>query len=203
MANTLIDLSGQRFGKLTVIRLVERRKDASYWLCKCDCGNETIVRGSNHLRKGEVKSCGCYRKEKYYIHGMCGTRPHRIWSSMKTRCNNSNREKYAIYGERGIQYHPKWETFEGFWEDMGPTYQDRLTLDRIDNNGNYSKDNCKWSTDTEQANNRSNNVIIEINGEMHTVAQWAKITGIKYSTFITRIKRGDTGSQLLRPPGRW
>jgi hypothetical protein len=138
-----------------------------------------------------------------FVHGMRHTRPYRIWTSMKARCTNKNREKYPIYGERGIKYDAKWETFDGFWEDMGPTYQDGLTLDRIENDGNYSKENCKWSTYTEQANNRSNSVMVEIDGELHTVAEWSRITGINYSTLITRVKNGDTGSKLLRTPGRW
>jgi hypothetical protein len=180
-----IDLTGQRFGKLTVLKLYGRDKNGIIkWLCKCDCGSETIVYGEA-LKIGRTKSCGCSQT----THKMRHTRQYEIWCTMKKRCFNPNCEKYPIYGGRGITVCDKWLTFEGFWEDMQEGYADSLSIDRIDVNGNYEKSNCKWSTNIEQANNKTNSHLIEYNGEIHTTAEWAKIANVPYKTFHARIVR--------------
>lgn len=106
---------------------------------------------------------------------------------MKDRCNNPNCNRYQIYGGRGIKYDPKWESFTEFWKDMGESYNEELTLERVDNNGGYNKDNCRWATVKEQSNNRRNNRFIEIDGVTKTLSQWSDDAGIRYGTLVQRI----------------
>ena len=151
-----IDLTGKKFGRLTVISFKRRKKlkgfnrSARLWNCLCDCGNEVIVEGTA-LRSGHTKSCGCLALEVRTTHGMTNTRQYKIFIDMKIRCDDKG---FEGYGGRGISYDPKWITFEGFWEDMSEGYADNLTLDRIDPNGNYTKENCRWITKTLQTRNR-------------------------------------------------
>jgi len=138
------DLTDQRFGKLTVIKLdCKDKRGECKWLCKCDCGNETVVYGS-HLRKGDTVSCGCVMRTANKTHGESKTRLYKIWLHMKDRCNNPNGDHYCYYGGRGITYTPIWEDFNEFksWA-INNGYKDNLTIDRIDVNGNYEPDNCR------------------------------------------------------------
>lgn len=188
----LIDLTGQRFEKLTVIKRVEDkiykggRKFAQY-LCKCDCGNTVKVTAAN-LRNGYVKSCGCYRKEIVEKHGQCGTRLYRVWSDMKQRCKNQNGTYYHIYGGKGISVCDEWQEFDNFYKwAIENGYKDELTIDRIDSNSNYEPSNCRWATQKEQQNNKSNNHLITYNGKTQTMKQWAEELDINYSTLVGRI----------------
>jgi len=154
----LIDLTGQKFGQWTVLQKAESKNKITYWLCQCDCGTIKPV-GSYLLRSGESKSCHGGKETQFHnIHGKRKNRDslYYSWSCMKARCNNPNAKDYKYYGERGITYDQKWETFEGFCEDMASTHQDKLTLDRIDCDGNYTKDNCRWVPRSEQPKNRRN-----------------------------------------------
>lgn len=164
----LIDLTGQRFGRLLVIRRVECEKHGeAKWLCQCDCGNETAVFGYL-LRSGKTSSCGCSKhdetfrnkkKEQSTVHGGCGTRLYRIWIGMKNRCYNPNAAKYKDYGGRGITICAEWKNdFPAFrdWA-LSHGYTDALSIDRIDVDGNYEPSNCRWATAKEQRHNRRDN----------------------------------------------
>ena len=118
---------------------------------------------------------------------MSNSRPYSIWSSLKTRCKNKKANRFNIYGGKGITYDPKWESFEMFWSDMKDGYQDNLTIDRIDNNKGYYKENCRWATPREQSNNKTNNRLLTFNNKTLTVAQWARKLNINYSTLSMRL----------------
>ena len=155
----LKQMVGLRFGKTVVTERAANRGIATYWVCKCDCGNTHTSRGSA-LRRGLAKSCGCLRMG-LPRHGMRNSREYKSWLAMKARCTNPNNKDYARYGGRGIVFCDSWLVFENFYADMGDRPA-RMTLDRIDNDGNYEPGNCRWATDVQQAANRRKPVQKEI-----------------------------------------
>lgn len=156
-----IDLTGQRFGRLLVTQRAEPRKGyhGAMWLCQCDCGQASIVNAQN-LKSGNTTSCGCYGAERRVnsvkSHGQTGTRLHRIWKAMHTRCYNTNSPQFEYYGYRGIFICDAWKVnFKAFYDwAMANGYRDDLTIDRIDNDKGYSPDNCRWTTMEEQNKNK-------------------------------------------------
>ena len=203
----ITNLVGRRFGRLIVIELydVDKTRDKR-WKCRCDCGSETLVRGSK-LRNGRTKSCGCLRKEAKGAdlkHGASHTRLYRIYSGMKDRCLSKNDAAYQDYGGRGITICDEWlNSFDAFrdWA-LSNGYRYDLTIDRIENDGSYSPENCRWTTRKVQANNQRSNHIIEYNGEKKTVAQWSEITGIRHDTLLYRLKRNWPIEKVLFHPVR-
>ena len=184
---------GNKYGKLTVIRPIH---NGTRWLweCSCECGGTTIAQ-PQRLIKGLQNACHCGRRrflhEYHYVHGDSKTRLYEIWAGMKKRCNNPAVKRYDRYGGRGIRYCPEWESYPEFkkWA-LASEYYDGGTLDRIDNDGDYTPENCKWSTLKEQAANRSSSIVIERDGEKHILSDWCKILGLTYSTVYCRIHRG-------------
>ena len=163
---------GDKFNRLTAIKFAYKKGIHTYWLFKCDCGNEKVI-CVNNVKRGNTKSCGCLFKKSNLIHGMEKTKIYRAWASMKQRCLNSNNAKYKNYGGRGISICDEWASFENFYNDMGERPKG-LTLDRIDNNKGYYKSNCRWTTPEIQNNNKRNNVFLSYNGKTKTMTQWIK-----------------------------
>ena len=195
MPKPMIDLTGQRFGRLTVIRRDESRKKAAYWLCRCDCGKEKVVQGC-HLRSGATVSCGCLHMENAFksnwsTHGGSGTRLYAEWIGMKGRCCNKRNKRYPDYGGRGIKVCSEWlDSFEAFREwALANGYQDDLTIERKDVNGDYCPENCCWATQKEQQNNRRNNHYLTYQGRRQTIKQWAEETGINEVAIYSRINK--------------
>lgn len=191
----VIDLTGEKYGRLTVVEFSHRDKNRRYyWSCKCDCGNIVIVSGNN-LKSGNTKSCGCLntlkRIQRKKTHGMYGTRIYRIWNGMIMRCTNQNIPIYNNYGARGISVCNEWRKFNNFYKwAINNGYSDDLTIDRINNNGNYEPSNCRWVDYIEQANNTRRNLYIEYHGETKTLAQWSRILGFSYDLVKGRLYAG-------------
>ena len=195
-----IDLTGQRFGRLVAIKAVGKDKGKHIlWECRCDCGKTTNV-STTKLTLGRTKSCGCWREERTKTHGKRDTRLYSIWAHMKQRCSNPNVERYPRYGGRGIKVCQEWaDDFETFyiWA-MANGYQDGLQIDRIDNDGDYKPENCRWVTVKDQCENKSTNIYIEYGGERHTLQEWVQITGIPLSTAYSRYKAGKPPEEILK-----
>lgn len=187
----VINLEGKRFGKWIVLSY----EDKSRWNCRCDCGTSKSIHGTT-LRGGTSTNCGCVRR----THGMDGSKIHRLWSYMKERCNSENHKSYEDYGGRGITYHEEWEGFIPFMEwATANGYEEGLTLDRIDVNGNYEPSNCRFITNLEQQRNKRTSRYVTINDETKTVSAWAEQCGVSRQTIRARLERGEEGETLLRP----
>ena len=204
----LKNLKGQRFDRLIVISRAENSKTGkARWICKCDCGNETVVSG-DALRNKNTRSCGCLQKEiitkQNTIHGKTGTKIYKAYIHMKERCYSKNDKRYSDYGGRGITVCDEWlHSFQAFYDwSMANGYADDLTIDRIDVNGNYEPGNCRWVTQKEQQNNRRNNHCLTYNGETKTLSQWSEITGIQSLTILNRLRLGWSIEKALFHPVR-
>ncbi|MCL2598139.1 MAG: hypothetical protein FWD66_10930 [Paludibacter sp.] len=193
-----IDLTGKKFSMLMVIKEAGRKREEAAWLCKCDCGN-TIIVSSYKLRSGHTTSCGCYQKKRAseanikHADNKRGIRTaeYRAWRHMKHRCSNKNNKDFEIYGGRGIKVCERWNnSFENFLADMGRKPSDDYSIDRIDTNGDYTPENCRWATIIEQANNTRRNLYFDYNGEKKTISQIAEIECVTYSTIYIRYRRG-------------
>ncbi len=201
------DLTGQKFGRLTVIKYLGRDKNyRKRWECKCDCGNnETIAVISYNLKNGNTQSCGCLQKEKTAqankTHQLSNHRIYHIWNNMLARCYNLHSINYNNYGGRGIKVCDEWLIFENFMEwAFANNYQDDLTIDRIDNNDNYCPENCRWVNQKEQQNNKSTNHFLTFNNETLTISQWSEKVKIDKRVLQYRIAHSwDIEKALFTP----
>lgn len=191
-------LSGMTFGRWTVLNRVFREGTRNtYWLCRCACGVEREVLAFR-LKDGRSKSCGCLSsevKKSRAVHGHASidgrkSPEYRAWAHMLERCNNTNCKAYKNYGGRGISVCERWVKFTNFLADMGTRPSDEHSLDRIDCNGNYSPDNCRWADCRTQQRNRRNNRIITIGGESKCVADWADALEIEGKKLRKALERG-------------
>lgn len=260
MANNIVDITGKKFNMLTVICRDGKKGRDLLWRCKCDCGKEILVRGTN-LKKGSPKSCGCLNKkvgkkigrllvleqkdknDKGYIwycecdcgnfvnrtteyltkqkekascgchwsekcvkHGKTGIRLFNVWSSLIARCYDKNNKAYKNYGGRGIKVCEEWKnnfqsfydwSYENGYDENAP--QGKCTIDRVDNDGDYTPENCRWTTMKNQSNNKRSNIFVEINGSVKTLAEWSDFSGISRSTIKQRYHKGWNGEMLISP----
>ena len=185
-----VDITGKVFGRLTAVRRAP--VDGNRWEFLCSCGNTTVVvKGS--VTSGNTNSCGCLHSEdvrtRFSVHGEAQkTKEHITWQSMKSRCLQPKNKGYARYGGRGITICQEWiDSYERFLLDMGRAPTPKHSLDRIDTNGNYEPDNCRWATPKEQANNKTTNRLLEFGGSTKSVAQWAEDSGISVSMLRDRL----------------
>lgn len=201
----LINLTGQKFGRLTIIKQAGKNKRRqSRWLCRCDCQRMTIVLGHS-LKSDNTRSCGCLNIEQLTKHGH-STRnkispTYQSWLDMNQRCNNPNTKQYKDYGGRGITICKRWTKFSNFFKDMGkrPT---KHTLDRMDNDKNYYKKNCRWATRKEQSKNRRNNRFETHDGKTQCLADWAEEVKIPASIIGWRLDHGWSIEMSLTTPIR-
>ena len=195
-----IDLTGRKFGELTVVRRVENhRSGQAMWLCACSCGGEHKVT-SHNLTCGDVRTCGCLSRklaaEKITRHGRHNTPAYNSWRGMKDRCTNPKHSAYARYGGRGITVCDRWlESFENFYADMGDR-PEGLTLDRIDNDGPYSPNNCRWASRKEQSWNSSAVRLLDREGDARSISSWAESCGVNIATMLWRLKKWPTNTAI-------
>lgn len=203
-------LVGQKFGKLTIKSFVGIKKNpirgsTYFWNCLCECGSATTV-SRNNLTSGKVRSCGCL-KGAPIIHGHAfrGNKHHlyETWLGLRQRCNNPKKREYHRYGGRGIKVDPRWDSFVSFLADMESTWKPGLSINRKDNDGPYSPENCEWATQHEQMNNMSGNRPLTFNGETLNIGQWCSKLGLKMVLILNRLdKLGWTVEKALTTPPR-
>lgn len=200
----LIDEIDNRYGRLVVIKKAKiKPKSHARWICKCDCGTIKEVNG-RYLREGKIKSCGCHKRDQTIKrntkHGKSKSKLYNVWCTIKQRCNNPKSEFYHRYGGRGIKVCDEWNDYKPFyfWA-IKNGYDESLTIDRIDNDGNYEPNNCRWATIKQQSNNRSNNNVLTINGEELNITQISKKYGISRQTIYRRYyKQNLRGKDLIK-----
>lgn len=208
-----IDLVGRQFGQLLVLsevpRAIRSHGNPRIFLCRCDCGQTTVVRYGN-LTSGMTRSCGCTHWKKVTHHGHAAaeiqTPEYRAWADMINRCTNPNLRNYPNYGGRGIQVCDAWRhSFEAFFAAVGPRPSAQHSLDRIDNEGHYEPGNVRWATKTEQCRNRRACVFLEYGGKRLTLTEWALELGISREATNARRRNGWTTEQIIEgrsPSGR-
>jgi len=191
IAHNRIDLTGKRINFLTVIKAAKSEGKYSMWWCRCDCGKKLKVAGRHLHSKGRTtRSCRDCLYKRLTKHGMADTKEYRVWLELRNRCNDKKDAAYKNYGGRGISYSKDWESFDVFFKDMGFAPSKEYSIDRIDNNGNYCKENCRWATKIQQARNVRSNRLVEINGETKCLAEWCEIYGISYVSIWSMGRRG-------------
>lgn len=200
------DLTGQKFGRLTVLEFAYRKGKHYYFLCKCDCGNTIVIRRDSLLKKNFTQSCGCIAieksKQRFKKHGLHGSRLYYIYHNLKHRCLNPQNEEYINYGARGISICDEWlKDFKNFsdWA-IANGYNDTLTIDRIDNNGNYEPSNCRWITNKQQQRNKRTNRFIRYQGETYCVTDWALKLGLTPKKLFWRLNHNWSIERAFNTP---
>lgn len=205
----LLDLTGKQFGNWRVVGIGERRRQPSgvlrvYWDCICECGTQRDVI-SGHLTSGLSVSCGCIQSHDgvgfSFGESPANSREKKAWTSMINRCTSSNNPRYYRYGGRGIKVCQRWmESFENFFSDMGERPSMAHSVDRIDNDGDYCPENCRWATRKEQQRNQERTMFVTANGLTLPMREWAERTGISIVTLQSRKYRGYTDDQIINQP---
>jgi hypothetical protein len=197
-----IDLRGCLFGSLTVIEQVGARNKNRLWWIRCDCGREWIAAGADLTRARGTRACrSCAMKGKHATHGMSQHPAYAVWRSMIDRCRLPTHQAWRNYGGRGITVCDRWqESFTNFWKDMGPSYHHGLTIERIDNMGHYTPENCTWATHKAQSRNTRCNHIIDTPWGVMTVTEASERSGIKKTTLHYRLARASDRSTIFSKP---
>lgn len=201
-AHNFVDLSGRTFGLWYVIEYHSTTKvgSKSRWLCRCQCGKEKAIQGCN-LRSGSSRGCHRCKNKR---HGMVGTPEYNAWAQMRYRCWNRRRPEYHNYGGRGIVVCKRWqESFEAFLEDMGPRPTAKHTLERVNNDLGYSKNNCKWATWAEQSRNTRRTRLVTFNGTTQCITDWAKQIGMNPKTLYNRLNGRWSVERALTTPVKY
>lgn len=199
-----VDLAGKEFSRWTVLKRGRTADNGQLlWLCKCACGTEKEIFGAA-LKNGKSKSCGCLVRDTFgsnaHVHGMRQSDEYRIWSLMRSRCENKNTHAFHLYGGRGISVCSRWLEFENFYSDMGERPSKNHSIDRYPNkNGNYEPSNCRWATWKEQQRNRCDNRIFTFNGVTASLAELCEINGCRYGTVHARIQKGADIKLAMNP----
>lgn len=195
---TYIDMFGKKYGRLTVLEISGADKKGRKILrCACDCGSEVNIMAYSII-SGNTKSCGCFSAEcilkgNNRKHGMCKTPEYKTWAGMIKRVENINGDDYKDYGGRGIKISKRWRNdFQNFLKDMGKRPSPNHSIERINNNGNYSKHNCKWVDGHHQARNKRNNVLIKHGNRVMILQDWANELGITKGSFRTKLRHDKT-----------
>lgn len=202
-----LNMTGKKFNKLTIIEHQAPKKGNRFVLCKCECGNVTSVR-LNRLTYGSTKSCGCLQIKtaiknqkkaalKNRKHGMSNTNIYSIWKNMMNRCHKKDNPNYVNYGGRGIKVCNRWKDIKKFYIDMGEPPNKKYSLERIDNNGNYCKENCRWATPLEQARNTRRNIIVTYNGKKMCFSKFVQENKLSYIKAIYRYKKNYSLVQIM------
>lgn len=214
-----VDITGQKFGRLIAKTFAYRNGRDYYWKFLCDCGEQKIVKRYS-VTSGHTRSCGCLSREiavehgrkQFRKHGMKGEPLYCVWEKMRQRCNSPSSNGYERWGGRGIKICPRWNEFQNFFEDMNGSYQihnkqyggRNTQLDRIDNNGHYSPENCRWATAAEQARNRRSNIVLELDGRKMCLTDWARELNMNFGALRRRIYKWHWPIEkaLTTPPKR-
>ncbi len=206
MSKTVTDLSGLAFGRLTVEsrapdRIQPNGSTKVMWACVCSCGARLVASASN-LRSGNTSSCGCLRKEELTArsisHGMTKTAEYNSWFAAKQRCTNPKHQYFYAYGGRGIQMCKEWsDSFEAFFAHMGPKPSPMHSIDRIDVDGNYCPENCRWASPQQQSSNKTNSRMLSAFGTNMCASEWSKLMGVSQQTISSRLRRGFTHEECL------
>lgn len=203
------NVKGGKFGMLSAINPVSSNHRGVYWLFYCECGNyveKQIVNINRSIKGGYTPSCGCLtsqlRSGASRRHGMTDHPVWLAWKCMLERCERTSHLSWDNYGGRGISVCSEWHVFENFFKDMGKEWRPTLSLDRIDNNGSYAPDNCRWATRKQQGRNKRNNIIISANGKTMTLPEWAEQIGISKRTLYSRKYSGWADDRIINQPKR-